>query len=426
MKKSTFLLSVLLCLLLLSCGNDSVTETITYNVNEPVTIDAKAFRESVKISLVGQPIEKQGKICFHNGYLYISESERGIHIIDNRNPSSPQNVGFIELMGNVDLSVRNEMLYADSYIDLVWFDISNPAQPVSKGRLEGVFESALPSTDNWYMSDYQMCQTAKSEGKIIVGWNVKERTETITHRTGGHGTLDSNYYTSNSSNSGKGANGINGSMSRFGLYNNYLYTVLDDQMNIFDLSGKTPVAVGEKMYAGWRIETIFCYQDNLFLGSPTGMYIYSVANPLQPVRQSFIQHIYGCDPVVVENDLAYVTVRTGNTCAQNTNELIIFDVSNVKAPKPIASYAMKNPKGLSIDNGVLFLCDDGLKIFKDAHQPQTLIANMVKQYKGMDGFDVIAYNNTLMMIADDGLYQYGYSDLNNITQLSKLPIEKKK
>jgi len=29
------------------------------------------------------------------------------------------------------------------------------------------------------------------------------------------------------------------------------------------------------------------------------------------------------------------------------------------------------------------------------------------------------------MIADDGLYQYDYSNLNNIRQLSKLPIIKK-
>jgi len=42
----------------------------------------------------------------------------------------------------------------------------------------------------------------------------------------------------------------------------------------------------------------------------------------------------------------------------------------------------------------------------------------------MDGFDVIPFNNTLMMIADDGLYQYDYSDMSQIKLLSKIGIVK--
>jgi hypothetical protein len=56
--------------------------------------------------------------------------------------------------------------------------------------------------------------------------------------------------------------------------------------------------------------------------------------------------------------------------------------------------------------------------------PQTLIANQLTHKKGMDGFDVIPFDNVLMMIADNGLYQYDYSDINNIKQLSVIPIVK--
>jgi len=157
------------------------------------------------------------------------------------------------------------------------------------------------------------------------------------------------------------------------------------------------------------------------MGTPTGMLIYSVADPLKPVYQSSIQHFFGCDPVVVENDIAWVTIRSGNNCGQNSNELIVVDVKDVKSPKQIVSYTMTNPKGLGIDNGTLFLCDDGLKIFK-ASDPLTIMSNKLAHYKGMDGFDVIPFNKTLMMIAEDGLYQYNYSDINNIKSLSKLPI----
>jgi hypothetical protein len=79
---------------------------------------------------------------------------------------------------------------------------------------------------------------------------------------------------------------------------------------------------------------------------------------------------------------------------------------------------------LAINNGILFVCDDGLKIF-DAANPQTIMANRLAHFPGMEGFDVIAFNNILMMIADDGLYQYDFSDLTNIRQISKLPIVRK-
>ena len=99
------------------------------------------------------------------------------------------------------------------------------------------------------------------------------------------------------------------------------------------------------------------------MGTPRCMLIYSVANPLKPEYVRAVWHVFGCDPVAVENDIAYVTIHSGNACGQTSNDLIIYDVSDVKDPRHIDTYAMKNPKGLGIDNGTLFLCDDGLKIY---------------------------------------------------------------
>ena len=64
-----------------------------------------------------------GKIYFKEGYIFINEELKGIHVIDNRNPENPQNIGFIEIPGNVDIAIKNNTLYADSYIDLGAIDI---------------------------------------------------------------------------------------------------------------------------------------------------------------------------------------------------------------------------------------------------------------------------------------------------------------
>ena len=160
----------------------------------------------------------------------------------------------------------------------------------------------------------------------------------------------------------------------------------------------------------------------MFFEKPTGMVIYSVANPLVPEYQSTVWHVIGCDPVVVDNDLAYVTVHSGNMCGQNNNELLIIDVTDTKQPKLLVTYAMTRPKGLGIDKGSLFVCDDGLKIYKIG-DPQQLMANRLAHYSGMDGYDVIPYNDVAMMIAEDGLYQYSYSNLDQISLLSKIAIK---
>lgn len=425
MKKLMFLFMPLL--ILWSC-EEKVTEMVTYKINEPVFMSAADFRASLKVSQTPHAITGVGKMAYYQGYLYMSEPGKGIHIIDNRNPADPVVVGYIELLGNADLAIRDNKLYADSYIDLVWFDVSDPAAPTLKGRLEKVFPAALPMlTSPTVGIDYAMVYNGNQGDSICVGWNEVERTDPVDQYRGGWfwgwGWMrEGDVLTAmNDGVKGSSSTGVNGSMSRFTIYDDKLYSVLNNQMTIFDLTPESPVKATESIYIGGNVETIFSYEDNMFMGTPTGLLIYSVADPLKPVFQSSISHVFGCDPVVVENDIAYVTIRSGNNCGQNNNELIIIDVSNVKAPKSLVTYSMVQPKGLGIDNNKLFLCDDGLKIF-NASNPQTIIANMYKHYTGMDGYDVIPFNNTLMMISDKGIYQYDYTDVQNIRQLSFLPF----
>jgi hypothetical protein len=415
MKK--IILLFLLAGLLMACHFDS-SETLSYTINEPVFISGTEFRNSVKVTNKAHELSNCGKICFYKGYIYISDPGKGIYILNNTDATRPRMSGYIELTGNYDLTVRNDLLYADAWIDLVWFDVSVPAQPVLKGRIENIFPNAFPATENSYDYDYELCRAGMEAGKIVIGWELKQRVQKVSNEK-----RESVMFQSPNTPNTDAAQEATGSMSRFGLYDNYLYVVINNQMNIIDLSdGTAPRPVGN-MYIGNNVETIFPYQDKLFMGTPSGLLVYSVENPLQPVMRSQIKHVYGCDPIVVENDLAYVSIHSGNLCGQTTNELIIIDVSNIDEPVQLVSYPMSHPKGLGIDNGALFLCDDGLKIFKSS-DPQIFLSNLLKHYTGMDGYDVIPFNNLLLMISDKGLYQYDYSDLNHIVELSFIPVKK--
>lgn len=154
------------------------------------------------------------------------------------------------------------------------------------------------------------------------------------------------------------------------------------------------------------------------------MHIYDISNADDPQKKSTFWHIKSCDPVVVEGKYAYVTLRSNTTCNGNINELQVIDVSDVTAPRHLNTYAMKNPHGLGIDNNTLFVCDgdDGLKIY-DASDKNRISENLRAHYKDIQAFDVIPFNKVAMMIGEDGLYQYDYSDLYNIRLMSKINLK---
>lgn len=84
---------------------------------------------------------------------------------------------------------------------------------------------------------------------------------------------------------------------------------------------------------------------------------------------------------------------------------------------------MDNPHGLSIAGNTLFLCegDYGLKVF-DVEDHMDI--DELEHYKDFSTYDVIALpNKVLLVIGSDGFYQYDYSDVNNLKQLSKITVQ---
>jgi hypothetical protein len=82
---------------------------------------------------------------------------------------------------------------------------------------------------------------------------------------------------------------------------------------------------------------------------------------------------------------------------------------------------MKNPHGLSKDGNTLFICDgtDGLKVYNAANVSNI---QLIKQINDIETFDVITLDGIALVVAKDGLYQYDYTNLSNIHQLSKITI----
>ncbi|GAB2534371.1 hypothetical protein GCM10027189_14290 [Rufibacter soli] len=402
---------------LASC-EDECESTITYVVQEPVYMTKAELRSSVKVQ-AARELRKPGKIYAFGDYLFINEVQEGIHIIDNRNPAAPQILSFIAIAGNVDMAVKDNILYADNYIDLVAIDITNPKEVQLVKRVENVFDLYgyfNNMTSNTFLARFEEKTVTQPYSSDCNGnpspwlWSFDARSSGI------------NTFSSAGMPAG-GASGKGGSMARFTVTGNHLYTVGTNSLQLFDIAQPTNPTKGQKITLPWGVETIFPYLDKLFIGSNNGMHIYDNSNPASPVHLSTYAHVRACDPVVVEGDLAWVTLRSGNACAGFTNQLELINISNPRSPQLVKTFPMQNPHGLGIDQSLLFLCEGayGLKVF-DIKDPLKLADNQLKHYKDQDAYDVIPLGLTLLMVGKDGLYQYDYRNPAQISLLSKIPV----
>ncbi|WP_297794201.1 hypothetical protein [uncultured Eudoraea sp.] len=403
-------LSLLLLLAIFSCDKKEEGEYADYLVATPITMSTEEFKNSVDI-VAPRSIDESGKIYAYQDYIFVNDKYKGVHVIDNSDPSSPKKISFIKIAGNVDISVKGNFLYADSLTDLIVLDISEINAIKIVNRLENVLRDNVV----WPVADIYEYEGVDYQNEVLVGWDVKTERKLISEV---YNRFDDQIFlaeTANDSGVGQG-----GSLARFKIVNDYLYAVDSHTINVFEISDLGNPKDLEDVYAGFDIETIFNRGDHLFLGSMRGMYIYDITTPALPLFISEFQHGTACDPVVVDGDYAFVTLRGGNNCGATESGLFIVDISDINTPVLATSYAMDEPYGLGIKDDKLFVCDgkSGLKVYD-----KTDIENLqsLNHYEDIVTFDVIPMDETLIMIGDEILYQYSYLD-NNIELISSMDL----
>jgi hypothetical protein len=424
MKTNPLLLILLLFPVLFGC-TDNCQETRTFRRYTPVTFTTAQLRQGVQTE-APQPLVNPGKIYTKDQFLFINELKQGIHVIDNRDPSSPKPMAFIRIPGNGDIAIRNSILYADSYMDLVALDVSNPTAVNVVNRVPNVFPNGMFEGGWWsYDATNQMVYDQKVS---YVTETVQTNCEESINPTGWVGAMflsaQSNVVVNDKAGSST-TNGVAGSMARFALYDDYLYTVNQSAMQLFNIKNPAEPKIGRSIQMGWGIETIFPYKNKLFIGSQSGMFIYDNTNPEKPERLSVFQHARVCDPVVVHENMAYVTLRSGNTCGGFTNQLDVVDVTDLMNPRLLKSYPMRNPHGLGVSYPNLFICEGayGLKSF-DMRDAMNIDRNLMDYIEELNAYDVIPLEKSLLMIGKDGFYQFDTSNPRQLRQLSRIPVSR--
>ena len=154
-----------------SCEKDDAGGEF-YNVAVPIVKPIEEFRAMVKIS-EPRAITEAGKIYTYGDYVFINDDQKGVHIIDNTDHRNPVKIKFLEIPLNTDIAVKDNMLFANSAMDLVVFNLSDMNNIKEEGRMKNVFpnhNSRIPANATFVDSD-----NFNSETDVVMGYLMETR-----------------------------------------------------------------------------------------------------------------------------------------------------------------------------------------------------------------------------------------------------------
>lgn len=420
MKKITYLLIGFLAISLFQCTKDFGTINLTYHKATAIYGDLDEIRSRTPLISPVKEIKDPGKIFVGDNLLLIGEEGEGIHVIDNSEPSQPNHLLFLEIPGNKEFIMKDQVLYAESYYDFLKIDLTNPQQPRIISRLENAFVEEFTN----------------AQGEVLIGFDFEEVTETFkvgsvvanTIQSGGDNIFFFDYANRlippsavPASFAGNSQSG-NGTVNRIALHKEHLYVVSRSTMTI--IKDNDQLEFVNQQWLGSDLETIFPHGEFLFVGAQSSMTMYSVVDPTLPVMVSSFWHANSCDPVLPSGDAAYVTLRTGDEqrCPGDINALVVLDISQISNPIERQELEMQSPYGMALIGDLLFVGEgaNGLHIF-DATDPHQLVS--IKHDHSVTAYDIMAHpsqNDIILITGPDGLGQYqinGETTLNLIHQI---------
>jgi hypothetical protein len=219
-----------------------------------------------------------------------------------------------------------------------------------------------------------------------------------------------------------GNNGQGGSLARFTIVGNYLYTVDKENLKVFEIFNPANPVLKSNISVGFEIETIYPFKDKLFIGSTSVVHIFSITDPANPQKLSEAispNVIRRCDPVVAKDTVAYATLRANGPCGGTGSILAVYDIKNITTPIQRSFITVSEPYGLGYSGDVLYVCDkvEGLMVY-DIAEAYTPI--YIKSLKDGAYIDVIPYNNLLICWVSNGMLLYDIADKRNPVLLTQI------
>ena len=347
----------------------------------------------------------------------IGEEGEGIHIVENS--EQMESVGFMAIPGNREFIVDGNTLYAESYYDVIKIDVTDPRQ----ARIE---ERAAFSIQEERKDD---------KGNTLIGFDYAQKSIEITEEEDFYNDIidDQLVYLDFARNSipvsalpssfAGTSGGQVGVGNKMAITGDHLYLISNDNMIAISTEDFT---TGHQRHKGVMsdMETIFAYENMLFLGGRSSMNIFSPDGKNTPILLHEFQHATSCDPVLPFFDVAYVTLRTADfsECPGNTNALVVLNIEDPSRTYEVKELPMFSPYGMSISDDKLYVAEgkNGLKLFdiSDKFSPELL-----NHFIEVEVYDVIQspFSSSFLYLAGpDGLGKYETGENQELSIVGEL------
>ncbi len=198
----------------------------------------------------------------------------------------------------------------------------------------------------------------------------------------------------------------------FDKYKLNVYNIADPVQTFFDKE------VYVNSWMGGELETLFKQKEFLFVGSTQGMYVVNAVDEFNPTFISGFSHATACDPVVVWDETAYITVRGGNTCGAIQDQVNVLNISNIENPVLQSTYLLHQPYGLGVKGTTLYVCtgNEGLNVFNALDSSNLILAN----HYNVNVTDVIPLDTHLILVGPNKLIQMNYGTDFTLTPISEI------
>ncbi len=161
-----FLFGLFSCILILSaCTDSSQVEQIEIQGLKPIYAQGADWKE---INVVdSRDVENLGKIYYKDPFIYVSEVNQGIHIINNENPTNPNPIKFISIPGSKDIAIKGDYLYSDNITDLVVLDIADHNNISVVKRIQDIYPVVNQDFPEFHNGYFECVDASKG---TVVGW----------------------------------------------------------------------------------------------------------------------------------------------------------------------------------------------------------------------------------------------------------------
>ena len=310
--------------------------------------------------------------------LYVSDPSTGIHVFDALPGTAPVHRAIVPFAGNTGTAARDDVVYANSWGGIFALRITATG---AVDTLAGPFAAREPNLV-WSEGPYD-------EG----GWGC-----------GGCATFSPQA-------SPPASQGGGSSYAVFAIIDTFLYYVDIDQGSVIALSisrPELPRFLGETPVGG-GLETLFPNGRYLFVGSQTGMHILDrYPDPVHPRYRAIFRHGRACDPVVVEDSLAYVTLRSGSACGETMDALLAVSIADPSLPRLLCSASPPTPYGVAVHGPYVYVGNgsQGLSLYESA--PPDSISLLMRW--PWDARDFIWSGSMLYVLEPANVSAYDVSD----------------